>query len=315
MTGKTKLFMIALAVLTLLAGLPVAATASAADAAYQRAWQTPRISIVWPHNGAGVFTPVARSKAVNVSVWPSAAVSCTAAPETLPVLWQAANNEPAAPVDIEGEFFMREASGVKFPSLEYNTVPADIASNPSINRFYFMMGGWEGNVWVDAADARTYLPHPRTPAGFSEDPAPAQVDTRIQIVYPHDRDSNFVSVADATLVNVAVDIFEHGTLNSVPMDYNRGPIVLYIAEANYPMGVARADAGSQTVVATAHLEPYTVGDVEYPRWVFNNVKVEPGKQYHYLVRVHGAETFPTLWTHASDARTYLPHPEPPPACR
>lgn len=313
MTGTKKRLLFAIAAVLLLTSLPLTA-AAAAESPLLGAWDGPRISIVWPHNGAGVFTPVAKSKAVNVSVWPSSAVSCSAAPEQMPVLWQAANNEPARPLDVDGEFFLREAGGVKFPSIEYNTVPADIASNPSYNRFYFLMGGWQGNVWVDAADARTYLPRPVTPAGFSEAAEPAQVDTRIQIVYPHDRDGNYVSVESAALVNVAVDIFEHGTLNSVPLDYDAGPIVLYIAEANYPMGVARADAGSQTIVATAHLEPYTIGDEQYPRWVFNNVKVEPGKQYHYLVRVHGAETFPTLWTHASDARTYLPHPQPAPPC-
>jgi hypothetical protein len=118
----------------------------------------------------------------------------------------------------------------------------------------------------------------------------------------------------ATLVNVAVDIFEHGSLNSVPLNYNAGPIVLYIAEANYAMAPARSDAGSTSTVAVANPEPYRVGETQYPRWVFNNVIVEPGKQYHYLVRVQGVETFPTIWTHATDVRTYLPNPTLPPAC-
>lgn len=314
MKTRVKLLMGITALITLIAGVP-AATAAAAGVSFQKAWNTPRISIVWPHNGGGVYTPVAQSKAVNISVWPSESVSCDAAPDQDVVVWQASNNEPAAPVDRDGELFLREADGVTFPSLEYNTIPADVASNPSLNRFYFLIGGWQGNVWVDAADARTYMPQPVKPTGFSEVENPAEVDTRIQIVYPHDAQGNYVAVEDSSLVNVAVDIFEHGTLNSVPMDYDAGPIVLYIAEANYPMGVARSNIGGPTIVAEAHLEPYTIGDTEYPRWVFNNVDVEPGKQYHYLVRVHGAQTYPTLWTHASDARTYLPHPEAPPACQ
>jgi len=292
---------------------PLAGAAVAAPPTETTRWLGPRISIVWPHDGGGTFTSVARSKAVNVSVWPSNAVSCDEPPEQDIVLWKAFNNEPAVPVDIDGEFFLREQDDVEFPSLEFNTVPADIAANPSVNRFYFLLG-YSGNVWVDAADARTYLPDPVKPTGFSEESEPGAVDARIQIVYPHDRQGNFVSVADAELVNVAVDLFAHGTLESVGMDYDAGPIVLYIAEANYAMAPAQADAGDSLVVATANLEPYKIGDVEYPRWVFNNVKVEPGKQYHYLVKVHGVETYPTLWTHASDARTYLPHPAAPPAC-
>lgn len=314
MTHKTRFIGIMLATALALIAAPLAGSASAAPLEQTTNWLGPRISIVWPHDGGGTFTSVAKSKAVNVSVWPSNAVSCEEPPTQEYVLWKAFNNEPAAPVDIEGEFFLREQSDVEFPSLEFNTVPADIASNPTLNRYYFLLG-FEGNVWVDAADARTYLPDPVKPAGFSEEAEPDAVDTRIQIVYPHDRDGNFVSVANARLVNVAVDIFEHGTLNSVGMDYDGGPVVLYLAEANYPMAPAQADAGSSTIVATAHLEPYKIGDTEYPRWVFNNVKVEPGKQYHYLVKVHGVTTYPTLWTHASDARTYLPHPEAPPACK
>jgi hypothetical protein len=229
------------------------------------------------------------------------------------VLWRAKNNEPAEPVSIKPQFFNRTHNNVPFPSLEFNTVPADIGGDP-LNRFYFLLG-YQGNVWVDAADARTYLPYPVVPAGFSAEKKPAKIDARIQIVYPHDRQGNFVPVEKATLVNVAVDLFEHGTLNSVPGDYDGSILVLYIAEANSPMTLAQADAGSSAIVATANLESYMVGDVKYPRWVFNNVKVEAGKQYHYLVKLHGVETYPSLWTHASDARTYLPNPAPPPACK
>jgi hypothetical protein len=294
----------------------VLGSAAHADAAPTRAdanWQSPFIAIVWPQNGGGVFTPVGSSKAVNISVWPTNSVSCTTPPTQAITLWQAKNNEPAVPVNITPQFFGRTQNNVKFSSLEFNTVPADMAADP-MNRYYFMLGGFQGNVWVDATDARTYLPYPVQPSGFTETAALTQVDTRIQIVYPHDRDGKFASLDKATLVNVAVDIFEHGTLKSVPADYKGGPIVLYIAEANFAMGLAQADAGASTVVATANYEPYKIGDVTYPRWVFNNVKVTPGKQYHYMVRVQSAETFPTIWTHSQDVRTYLPNPTVPPPC-
>jgi hypothetical protein len=61
----------------LIIGVVVLATLIAAagrvEAAPQAAsnWQGPRIAIVWPHDGAGVFTSVANSRAVNVSVCPA----------------------------------------------------------------------------------------------------------------------------------------------------------------------------------------------------------------------------------------------------
>jgi hypothetical protein len=277
-------------------------------------WPTPRISIVWPHDGNGVFTTVVKSKEVNISVWPSNSVSCTAVPSPALAIWRARNNEPAEILTVKGELLLRNQDNVKFPSLEFNDVPADMASDP-LNRFYFLLG-FQGNIWVDAADARTYLPNPLVPTGFSADKRPAKVDTRIQIVYPHDSQGNFVTVDKATLANVAVDVFEHGTLNTVPLDYDASGLVLYIAEATSPMNLAKAALGDgSTIIAVANPEPYTFNNVKYPRWVFNNVVVEPGKQYHYLVKVLGAETYPSLWTHASDVRTYLPNPPLPPACK
>ena len=55
---------------------PLVGAAIAAPPTETTHWLGPRISIVWPHNGGGTFTSVANSKAVNVSVWPSNAVSC-----------------------------------------------------------------------------------------------------------------------------------------------------------------------------------------------------------------------------------------------
>src|SRR5262245_60518103 len=81
--------------------------AAGAPLAVDAEWKSPLVAIVWPHNGSGVQTPVASSKAVNVSVWPGNAVSCSAAPAPTIALWQAKNNEPAAPVGKNGELFLR----------------------------------------------------------------------------------------------------------------------------------------------------------------------------------------------------------------
>jgi hypothetical protein len=57
-----------------------------------------------------------------------------------------------------------------------------------------------------------------------------------------------------------------------------------------------------------------VNGQDFPRWVFNNVTVKPGTQHHFRVIVMGGpnRVYPTIWTHAADARTIFPNPQPPP---
>lgn len=143
MKARIRLFVVLMALVAI--GMLWIGAGQAEAAPRAAAWQGPRIAIVWPQNGGGAYAPVASSKAVNVSVWPSASVSCATAPDPSVTLWRAKGNEPAVPVDIKGELFLRTHSGVKFPSLEFNTVPADMASDP-MNRYYFLLGGWQGNV-------------------------------------------------------------------------------------------------------------------------------------------------------------------------
>lgn len=64
---------------------------------------------------------------------------------------------------------------------------------------------------------------------------------------------------------------------------------------------------------------YSANGQIYPRWVFNDVPVKPGGQSHFIAWVTTSRRsllspFTTIWTHAADARTYLPAPEPPPSC-
>jgi hypothetical protein len=45
--------------------------------------------------------------------------------------------------------------------------------------------------------------------------------------------------------------------------------------------------------------------------------VKPGQQYHFTASVFQGKIscpYTTIWTHAADARTFLPHPEVPPPC-
>jgi hypothetical protein len=301
MKTRTRLFAILVAMLTL---FPLAG--SATTLAAQSSWY-PYIAIVWPHDGQGNPTTVAQSRAVNISVWPTKQVGCSEYPAPgSNALLMAKDNEPTQPVTISGQLIQRTVGGVTFPSLEFNNIPANLAAEPTAKFRFFYHGS---SIWVHAADPRTFFPNPLVPTGYRE-PLSGSLDPRIQIVWPHDEHGQFAPVERAPFVNIAVDLFEHGTLNSVLPEYQPIELMLNIAEGNGPLTFS--DRTAQKVT-------YAVGDKTYPRWVFNNVPVRPDQQYHFLVTVSPRERktlspFETIWTHARDARTILPHPQVPPPC-
>ncbi len=304
--------------LTLL--LPSAASGAPDSSA---AWM-PEIAIVWPHDLQGRQTSVSRSQLVNVSVWPTSQVSCDGGPNPPIDLFLARNSEPASSIGIAPRLIQRTVGGVRFPSEEFENVPANLAVDPLATYTFvsFVNGIPTGNVWVHAIDSRTFLPHPVVPTGYSGS-SPSAVDTRIQIVFPHDERGNFAPVNEATRVNVAVDVFEHGTLNSVPIDFEprmtepsqflTGPLALYVSEDNAPLRAITV-VGRQAEVLGEYRVTYTVNGHVFPRWVFNDLPVQPGRQYHFLVIVSGIRTYPSIWTHAADGRTSLAAPATPPPC-
>jgi len=168
---------------------PPVIEAAPAGAAASVLW-APRIAIVWPNNANGNQTSVALSQFVNISVWPANQVSCSSDPQAGPggvhqfYLWVAKNNEPAQQVLINPVFIQRTVHGVTFPSDEYNNVPVDLVTSPA-DQYRFSVGlvPGESNIWVHAADARTYAPNPVIPTGYG---TPGQLDSRLQIVWPHD---------------------------------------------------------------------------------------------------------------------------------
>lgn len=270
----------------------------------------PQISMVWPQDGHGRAVPIDQAQAVNIALWSQTAVPCAAQPQPLPLL-VAVNNEPATMVASSGNFHMHTAQGVTFPEISYDNIPV---ADPATNQYNFLtiwptnLERWPTNIWVHAADARTRLAAPAVPTGISPTP-PVDLDSRIQIVWPHDAHGQYAPVDQAHFINIGVDIFAHGTLRSVdPFDSLASP-VLYVAIRNGPV---------QEVPGVALIKTtYTVNGRTYPRWVFNDVPVDPGQQYHFLVTVprEFGTVYPTIWTHATDARTFLPDPPMPPACR
>ena len=129
---------------------------------------------------------------------------------------------------------------------------------------------------------------------------PWGVDARIEIVWPHGN----APVSQARRVNITAYLFLPDTRVPVPCDYDN-EVWLWQALNNEP---------AQPVMVgerrTAQVDGFNL-----PVWDFNNVDVSPAtdpanKIYFYLI-VNDTTTFSNVWTHASDARTYLPAPPQP----
>jgi hypothetical protein len=268
-----------------------------------------QVGVVWPHDGQGNAVGLDQARAVNVSLWPRVQVSCDVQPET-GVLWMARDNEPAQPVAGDAQVVLALVDGAQFPMLVVNGVPADTTSPGTSYRFFVRSP--DSNVWVHAADPRSNLTEPVFPTEHS-DQNPRQVDVRIQVVWPHDGRGESVPVERATAVNIAVDLFAHGTTRSVPLDFEP-ELVLRVAAGNNPLR-EQNEAGQP--IASVTRTTHVVDDRTFPRWVFNNVPVQPGSQYHFLIDITGGAeiAYPSIWTHGHDAELRQAAPSIPPSCR
>jgi hypothetical protein len=263
----------------------------------------PRIAIV-----AAQGRDLAQSYGVNVSVWPGNKVLCGKPPSPPVSLYVSKNNEPGELVSAPPTMTQRTAGNVAFPSAEFDDVPASLAADPGA-RFNFVAyerGQPASNVWLHTGDKPGPGSGPVKPTGYSS-PNPAAVDTRIQVVFPHDEQGRPADVKAATRINVALDIFQHGTTLSVTPDAAYQP-QLWIAQ-----GGDRLSPLPPRVQKTT----YTVGAQGYPRWEFDDVHVQPGQTYHLLATTgplgQPGGSYPTIWTYTTGTHP-ASKPEPTPAC-
>lgn len=266
-------------------------------------WE-PQIAVVWPHDGKGNPTSIEESRMVNVAIWPRNKVSCDQPPREPVSLSLAKDNEPREPVPY-GRMIQQTIDGLAFPALLFENIPADLTGDPTRRYAIFSLGVNPSNIWVHAADPRTILPQPIIPEGIGKvGGGNIPVDARIQVVTPHDKRGQPAPVETAPSVNIGVDLFQFNTLKSLPVDTNLSSSIpaLYISEGNSPL--QKSNIQSKKII-------YTVGDQVYPRWVFENVPVNPDKQTNFLVSSMLSTS--NVWTHAKDGRTFLPEPELPPA--
>jgi hypothetical protein len=240
----------------------------------------------------------------------------------------------------------RSVDGQPFPFWELNDIDVRLANDPK-HRLYFMVQvvGVETatSIWAHGADARTFFPQQDVPSGSATGPIDA-VDTRIQIVWPHDAAGQVRPVSEGTYVNIAVLLFQHGTRLSVPVEWQPAGLTLY--------GAWNQEIG-RPLAREATIQVRQSGVITYPVWEFNNIPVsravdpthlptgDPfdrlragsstgspqsardfagqalrpqgafGSRLHLWVIVDGVETYPTIWTHGTDARTFFPTEDEP----
>jgi len=130
------------------------------------------------------------------------------------------------------------------------------------------------------------------------------VDAKIEIVWPHGPGTGQLPVSQAPLANITAYLFEPGTLNPVPDNFNN-TVRLWRATNNDPA----------QMIATGQKRMLTQSGHTFPVWDFNDIDVsganDPVTKYFFFLDVEGIATNFNVWSHGADARTYSPNPQQP----
>jgi hypothetical protein len=264
------------------------------------------IAIVWPHHGL----PVIQAQRANITAYllqagSRLAVSCDFSRDV--TLWQALDNEPAYPV-AAGVRRLAEFGGRRVPVCDFNDVDVSAARDPG-SKLYFSVrvagSASRANVWVHGADARTLMPQPyqaEAELSVSAANAPAEVDARIQILWPH----GGAPISHASRGNLTADLFLPGTRKRLaPADSG-----LSWRPAVWLVRAIDNGVGERVALGALRVESNGVA-----HWDFNNVDISAARKatskVHFWLELDGIQTHTNFWTHGLDARTYLPDPEPP----
>jgi photosystem II stability/assembly factor-like uncharacterized protein len=283
---------------------PPGPTSSPQDGA-ARSGADARIEVVWPHN----FAPLQEATLANVGIrlfLPHSLEPPSCGWRPAVELWRAVDTEPATRIALAQQ---RTVDGQPFPYWDANDV--DIApARAEGSKIYFLVKvdgvDTATSVWAHGADARTFFPEQLVPSGIATGVI-GEIDARIQIVWPHDENGAGRPVEEAALANVAVTLFKHGTRLSVPPGWRPvGSVRLYGA---WNAEVARAFAVTPDVTTRQS------GAITFPVWEFNDVPVDRARDaanrlYLWPV-VEGVRSYPTIWAHGVDSRTYFPAKDEP----
>jgi len=276
----------------------------AASAATRSAGVDARIEVVWPHDWAPVESAQRANIGLRLFMPRSLALpACGWRPRVS--VWRALDMDPAEPL---GQAVQRTVDGQPFPYWELNDVDVSRANDPN-HKLYFLVRV-EGvdtatSVWAHGADPRTYFPQQDVPSGIASGQV-TEVDARIQIVWPHDEAGNERPVTEAGLANVVVAFFKHGTRLSVPVGWQPEAVVLH--------GAWNQEVGKRLSRAPA-VQVRQAGAITYPVWEFNDVPVgratDSQNRLYMWVTAEGVLTYPTIWAHGADLRTFFPAQDEP----
>jgi photosystem II stability/assembly factor-like uncharacterized protein len=137
-------------------------------------------------------------------------------------------------------------------------------------------------IWVLPAGGPGSLP-----------PAPAEVDARVEIVWPH----GGRPVEEAERANIGLRLFYPDSLVPVPCGWT--PTV----------SVWQAE-GTEPARPLGRAEQRSVEGRPFPYWELNDVDVsvarDPQTKLYFMVQVQGIETASGVWAHGADPRTYFP---------
>jgi len=150
-----------------------------------------------------------------------------------------------------------------------------------------LMGATNLGLLLSAVDASSPIP-------------PAEVDARIEILWPH----GFLPVDEAQRANMGLRVYDSRT-QEVPPCVWMPSVELWMAQ----------DADPLRRVGLA--EQRSVEGQPFPFWEYNDLDIswanDPDHKLVFLARVtpSQAQSHSSPWIHAADARTYLPEPPTP----
>jgi photosystem II stability/assembly factor-like uncharacterized protein len=262
-----------------------------------------RIETLWPQGWA----PVAQATRANLSLrlfWPNSLepAPCGWLPSV--EIWEAQDNEP---VRFLQRAHPRRIGDALAGLWDANDVDVSHAQQPEARLYYLVRVPniiTRTNVWVHAADSRTYSPRPAQPTAISNTmPTGGKIDARILIVWPHDRAGHPQPVEKAELINVRAALYLPETLISIPPE----PKLTVRLIGALDNGVGRAlGIGRMRVIN----DPFP-----YPVWEFDNVDVSAMRHtrshWAFWLEVDGYLTHSNLWIHGIDIRTDYPVPDQP----
>ncbi|HEY53189.1 MAG TPA: hypothetical protein G4N94_07000 [Caldilineae bacterium] len=259
-----------------------------------------RIEILWPHG----YAPVTEAQQANMGlrVYSSRTQEpppCAWTPNV--EVWVARDTEPLRRLGLAEQ---RAVEGRPFPFWEYNDLDVSWA-NDSDHKLVFLarvapsLAQNHGSPWIHAADARTYLPVPPEPVGLT-DAAPEAIDALIRVVWPHDRDGNFTTAAQANLVNISALLVAQDTLVALAPEH--------LPERVWLVGALDNQVGRRLAVG----EPRTVkrGELTYTTYEFNNIDVSLARElahhWTFWLEIPDANATSNVWVHGIDSRTHAP---------